>query len=908
MPKKLSPSANKNIPVNKNDTVAESSALEDQLLVSGITNTATAPQTTGLSPLTTPLTDAISWPAIVSKAKAKTPQKSWATIASGGATSASSHFQSPQIFGADMASGKVPSTSKGSASASGQTPSPKTSWATVTLSESDSTSKQVEVPQISWANIASRTVPVIPEERVSSSSQPQTPWATTDLGESTSISKAHTTVITQFHKIKVAELFNKLNQINKNDRDYPRKITSIIYQINKLKIELSDGEKLTLTDFISSINIGSWSNIDFIHLFISLKFSGVFNKEILQDSECKQNKLFEKLVYITQEVIQNSKTYHRIGIYSYLPRIIKAISNSNPSLVEQNKEIISNVLRTYNANMDKSKSYKLNSDDIYNLVTSIYDLRKYNVLTQEEASKLAKPFIVNNDITKIIRELHNQRKQGLYLFTCRRFISKDEAYKNYSDTVEAIYNQAIDSSDPLSSNEFEAFCVFDEINYLSKINIINIENCNIEPLLELIEGKIHTLIGKPFFASFYISLYHLETTSFAKTKVYERLKKEYHACLNKNISKIDPASIAKIEAYIAKSKVSYLSGKALDTRLVNNLDLMLGKICSETSAVTRENCLASLDIFSHSMTTNIHIKYFEYFKERIIPILLAQYNKLTYSQKIQLVKVLPLTKNEKNDRICKQMISELHNTFMANTDEYMAESLLFLSFMTNLGDYNSDILPFIELSRKVLIIDETRNKSDLFKGLKFYSFAYAYLILQEKEKSLPQKQIYSMIDEMREKLALIISLIEVQCKETLFNDDFLMLNYAYALLKIDKKHDVNFVYTETNIQNDIYNTLAEKYKLKKGKDIQLEASLFGLPGVDIYLPKYKLALEIDGDQHYIGADNKSISGKSIIQKAILSLNGIQLINVRELTRRRSLILEEVKLQVDDFLHNKEASD
>ncbi len=858
MPKKLSPSANKNIPVNKKDTATESSELDEQLPVSGVANTAITPQT--LDP-TTPLADTITNQTEPSCAKIKVSQKLQA--ANDSLSSVSSQSQSPQKPWLVSASSERASTSRGAVSAS----------------------SQAQALQQSWAASASKT-PAVSSSRPTLGSRTQTP------------------LVTQEQKIKITALLNELKQLNPKTRDDFKKFTMTIYQINALNVELNTNDKLTLIDIVSSLNLTSWLNINLVHLLISLNTCGVFNKEIPQDTEEKQAKLFKKLLEITEKIIHEPRSYKGAGLYSFLSQIIKFIATSSPSLVEENKDMIRHSLRAFLGYIEETKSVNLNADNIYHIVTSIYDLRKKDVITHQEAGILAKHYIINYDIVKELRKI---RKQSIYLFTCRRLITKDGTYKNNNNRIEAIFNQAIEAINPFSSDKLEAFFILDEIDYAAKMNLIHIENCNIEPLMKFLEGKISFLVGKQLFANFYMNLYNLETTSFGKTKIYERLKQEYHACLNKNIDKIDSACITKLESYITKSKTSYFTNKELDKRVADNLELMFSRICSSTSILNRENCLASLKIFSHKMATNIHVKYFQYFKERIIPVLLNQQDKLTYHEKIQLIKVLPLTKSERNDHLCRQMINELYNCFMINTDEHMEDSVLFLDAMAGLGNFNSDIMPFIDLSRKVLVIDETRSKSELFNCLRFYSFSYAYFILQEQETTLSKKKLNSIKKEMKEKLALTINLIESQYKDNLFNDNLLMLNYGHALLKTDRCHKVNYSYTETNIQHDIYNSLAQEYKLQKGKDIQLEVSLFGLPGIDIYLNKYKLALQIDGAQHYIGADSKAVGRLSLIQKAILKINGIHLINVRELTRRRSLILEDVKQQVDVFLRPKEAS-
>ncbi len=836
MPKKLSPPANKNVPV----IAAEPSATEEQPTVSGVTNTATAPQT--LHPAT-PLTD----PARTG-ARPKTTQKSWAAIAS--PTTASS--------------------TKTAASASSEAPSTSS-------------------PQKSRV-------------QASASSHSHSHSHTARMSRTASASRAPISLTTQSQKIQISKLLNELKQLKpKNNTDF-RKITTTIYKFNELNAELSDNEKLELIDFISNLNLDPWSNFNFVHLFISLKYSGVFDTDISQDTEEKQARLFKKLLEIIEEVIHDPHYYHQEGYYSYLSRIIKAISTSSPSLTYRNKDIINRSLKAFMGYI--GEDVKLNSNDIYQLVTSLYDFKNNQVITEQDAGELAKPHISRPNI---VRELQGMRKKKAYLFACRHLIIRDTSYKNYNSSIEAIYNQSIDLIDPFSPsiNIYDYFCLFDEINYLYHRKLINIENCNLEPLMKLLEGKIHFLVEKPYFDKFYISLYNLGASSFAKTAIYKKLTNEYHTCLNKNIDKISPANIAKITAYITKNRVTYVSDEGLDAKVLENIDLMLNKICSATSALSKENCLAALDVFSHRPPNKLQVKYFQNFEERIIPVLLNQHNKLTYNEKIQLIKALPLTKNERYDVICKQMIAKLFNTFMANTDEYMVESMLFLNTIANLGDYNLDITPFIELSRNALVLDETRSKADLFKSLRFCSFAYASFILQTQ--TLPQQQINSLKQEMKEKLALTISLIESQYQDSLFNDDSLMMNYGYALLQIDKQLKVNFSYTESSIQNEVYDSLAKEYELERGKDIQLEASLFGLPGIDIYLPEHKLAIEVDGAQHYIGANNKSIIGVSLIQKAILTLNGIHLINIKDLTRGKAAILADAKRQVEYFFRNKEAA-
>ncbi len=858
MPKKLSPPASKNIPVSKTTPTDQSPAAQEQLAVSGVKNTDTSLQTTG----TSLPTDTLSLPAVASEAKPKIPQKTWGATASPSGTS----------------------TSRATASAS----------------------RQSQISQKSFVAMAASSAASNPSRASSASSQVQLPKIPSKAMASTNKrgfnSRAPTTAVSESQKIKIAQLLTELKAVNDNVSNYPREITTILYQISKLKFELSDEEKLILIDFISYLNFGLWSNMNFIHLVISLKYCGIFDKKISQDTDGKQAHLFKKLVEVAEEVICDPRIYHKAGFYSFLSRIIKAISTSDPSLVEPNKIIITRSLKSYINNIDKKRNIMLNPDDIYQLLTSIFELRNMNIITHQEAGELAKPYIMNHDITL---DIHNVRDRKTYIFICRNLINKDDTYKGYKDRLAEIYNQAIDLIDSFTVDSYEPFYLFDEINYLFFKKLINIEACNLESLMGLIEGRIHTLLDKPFFGKFHINLYNLETTPFAKTQVYERLKKEYHACLNKNIHKMNPASIVRIETHIAKSKVSYITDKKLDTSIADNLALMLSKICSENSELTKENCLASLDVFAHKMGTSIHREYFQHFKTRIIPILLVRYNQLTYDEKVKLIKVLPLTKNEKDDHVCKKIIAGLCNTFTANTEQYMTESVSFLNAIANLGDYNSDIIPFVELSRKALVIDETQNKSHLIKCLKFYSFAYACFILQEQESDQPQKQLSSMKEEMKEKLALTVNLLESQYKKSFFNDDWLMLNFAHGLLRTGKQYDVNFVYTATRMQNEMYEALAEAYQLEKEKDIQLEASLFGLPGIDIYLTKYKLALEIDGEQHFQGADNNSVSGKSLIQKAILSLNGINLINIKNLTRRNSLILEDIKQQIDAFLRKKE---
>ncbi len=878
MPKKLSSSANKNIPTSENKPATDSPTSEEQLTVSDITNTEISPETLGTSPLTTPLTDAVSWPAMSGKAKAQPAQRSWAAVASGGAASSSNQTQAPKVSWSAITSGEASSTSK----------------------ETATTSSQIQVPQKSWSAIASGEAPFASTK----SRAPTTSWAAMASAQAASSSKALTPFITESQKIKAAEIFNELETLNPNDKDYFKKITTVIYKIRNLKINLTDSDKLKLIAFVSNLNLKPWSNMNFVHLFISLKYSSIFDKEIPQDTEKKQAQLFKKLVGIAEEVINDPSSYHRAGLYSLLSQVIKLISTSGPWLLEPNKDVVKRSLKAFIGYIERKEEVRLNPENTYKLATSFYDLSVKDIITQQEAIVLARPYVAN--YSSIIKGLKNPRQQNSYLFACRHLMINDHECQNHKNNLEALFNKSIELIDPFSSDPQDTFYLFDEVHYSANMKLIDIENCNLEPLMKRMEGKIHAVVDKPLFAKLYINLYNLETTSFAKTSVYKRLKKEFHTCLRRNINRIDPASLARIEAFMAKSKVSYLDTDELESSVTDNLELMLNRICSSTSILNRENCLASLNIFSHKMSTDIHLKHFEDFKSRIIPILLSQYSKLTYNEKIQLIRVLPLTKNEIYDQKCKEIITELHATFTANPEQYRVESALFLSAITKLGNYNSDIIPFIELSRKTLVIDETCSKLHLLKSLKFYSFAYAYFILQEQEKSFPQQQINSVKEEMKEKLILAINFIESQNKGSLLNDDKLLLNYGYALLGINKHHHVNFVYTETNIQREIYNALAKEYQLEKEKDIRLEASLFGLPGVDIYLNKFKLALEIDGKQHYQGANSTSVSGKSLIQKAILNINGIHLINITNLTRRRSIILEEVKSQINDYLRKKEA--
>ncbi len=878
MPKKLSPSANKNIPISENKPATDSPTSEEQLTVSEITNTEKSPQTLDASPLTTPLTDAVSWPAISGKIKAQPAQKSWAAVASGRAAFASSQTQAPKVSWSAIASGEASSTSR----------------------ETAATSSQIQVPQKSWSAIASGEAPFA----LTKSKTPTASWSAMASAQAVSPSKTLTPFITESQKIKTAEIFNELEQLNPNDKEYFKKITIVFYKIRDLKINLTDSDKLKLIDCASSLNLNLWPNMNFAHLFISLKYSSIFDKEIPQDTENKQAQLFKRLIGRTEEVINDPRSYHRAGLYSFLSQIIRLTSTSTPWLLEPNKDVIRRSLKAFIHYIKGKEEIMSNPENIYKLATSFYDLSAKDVITQQEAIELARPYVAN--YISVTNELKKSRQQNSYLFACRRLMINDHECQNHKNKMETIYNKSIDLIDPFSSDIHEPFYLFDEVNYSANMKLIDIENCNLESLMKLMEGKIHTLVDRPLFAKLYINLYNIETTSFAKTSVYKRLKKEFHTCLRKNMNRIDPASLARIEAFIAKSKVSYLDIEELESSVTDNIELMLNRICSSTSILNRENCLASLNIFSHKMSTNIHLKHFEYFKSRIIPMLLSQYTKLTYNEKIQLIRVLPLIKNEIYDQKCKEIIAELHATFIANPDQYRVESALFLSAITKLGNYNSDISPFVELSRKALVIDETCSKLHLLKSLKFYSFAYAHFMLQEQEKPIPQQKINSVKEEMKEKLALAINLIESLYKGSLLNDDKLMLNYGYALLEINKHHHVNFVYTETNIQREIYESLAEEYELEKEKDIRLEASLFGLPGIDIYLNKFKLALEIDGKQHFQGADSTSVSGKSLIQKAILNMNGIHLINIKKLTRRRSLILEEVKSQINNFLRKKEA--
>lgn len=217
------------------------------------------------------------------------------------------------------------------------------------------------------------------------------------------------------------------------------------------------------------------------------------------------------------------------------------------------------------------------------------------------------------------------------------------------------------------------------------------------------------------------------------------------------------------------------------------------------------------------------------------------------------------------------------------------------------------ITPFIELSRKVLIISEESNKTNLVRSLKFYSFAYAYLSLQLQTKAHStqmERQLTKLKNEMKDKLISTSNLLEIIHKDGLVNDQKLALNYANALLQTGKEYKVNFAYTDSEIQNDIFNYIAEKYQLEKGKDIQLEASLFGLPGVDIYLDKCKLAIEVDGRHHYRGAENKAIKGLALIQKAIFQMNNIELIHIQELHRKKDQILQDIELQIDDLLRKQ----
>ncbi len=873
MPKKLSPSANKSMPISDNNPAAEPSIPEEKLIVEGITNIETNPQTLGASSITTPLTDAVSWPTLSDKAKTPPAQRSWAAIASGAAAS-SGQTQSPKASWAAMASGEIATTSKAVASIS----PPKALQTTMASDRTAFTSSKSQTATTSWAATAS--------------------------AEIVSTSKVPTPFITRSQEIKLNKLFNELKQLDSKDSHYFKNITVIIYKIRNVKVELTADRKIELISFIYDLNLNLWPNISFVHLFLSLKYAGVFDKEIPQDIEKKQASLFKKLVSITEKAIHDPRSYHRTGLYSFLSQVIKAISTSESSLIELNKNTISTSLKAFLGYLQDKEGINLISDDVYKLVTAIYDLRKKDVITKQEGGILAKPYITEYDV---IKDLKTPRKQSIYLFACRYHITRDDIYKNNKNSIEAIYNQAIDFIDPLLPDPIEPFYIFDEINFLSNIDFIDIENCKLDHLMKILQGKIRFLVGEPPFAKFYVNLYNLETTSFSKTTVYKNLKEEYHICLKKNIHKIDAASIAKIESHITKSKTSYVTSKELSFKVIDNLERMLKKICSENSALTKENCLASLDVFSHRMNTDLHWKHFEYFKHRVIPELLDKYSQLNHDEKIKLVKVLPLTKNERNDQICRKIITELHNTFMANTNEYVPEAVLFLNAIANLGNYNSDIIPFIELSRKAFVIDETRSKSQLFKSLNFYSFAYAYFILQEQEGAMPQNALNSLKEEMKEKLALAINFIESKYKDHFINDDLLILNYAHALLKINKQYDVNFIYTETNLQKEIYESLAEEYELEKEKDIQLEASLFGLPGVDIYLNKYRLAIEIDGSQHYQGYENSSVSGKSLMQKAILDMNGVHLINIKELSRGQSLVLEDVKQQLDNFLRKKRES-
>lgn len=875
MPNKIPPQPNPNAPVNEGNLASSSPTPENQVnIISGIINAEENLQTISTPPVVeqAPSISGASWAAIASKSK--TPQtstkKTWASVASTGFTSKS---ESPALDKAPMpgpSSMKIKNWRVG------------TSLADKTASKQDTT-KITEIVQ--------------------------------DKKNTTEIPNASATyspTLSSADKAKVTQIFHQLKTLisrspNKTNTEFEKNITKLIRQIYLANITLPPEEKLTLINLILDLNLYKWTNIGFVNLFLSIGFCGVFHEDIPLDTKRKQAHLFKILTELTEEVIHDPRSYQGSGLYSYLTQVIKIISDSSYSLIDNNKRVITEFFNDFIGYINQDKGIELNHQDVYKIVTATCEMSKKNIFPQTEAAILVKNYIDNYDKTDNLLTI---RKREKFSFACRHLIIKEGNDTNNKSKIASLYNNAITLIKTDKSNKSEihdAFYLFDEINYLFNKKLIDIESCDLEALMMHLEGKVHTLISKSFLAKFHAYLYNLETTSFAKTNIYKKLKKESLDCLNENLDKITPSELAKIDEYLAKSKQSYITAEKLDPKAIKHSDAILNKICSEDSQLTRDNCLSALDIFARKIPTGHYATSFIHFKRRILPVLLSRYSQLTYNEKIKLMKVLTYVKEEKCDQKCREIISELCVFFTENTNEYMQESVSFLQAITNLGDFNSNMLPFIELSRRALIIDDRNSKATLIKSLKFYSFTYAYLSLQLKEKTESiqhQRKLNQVKDEMRDKLALAISAIESQHKDYLFNDDCLLLNYGHALLNTGIKYNVELAYSESKIQNEIYDFIANEFGLEKDKDIQLEMPLFGLPAIDIYLSKHKVAIEVDGHQHYKGAENKAVKGLSIMQKAILQMNGIHLINIPLLDREKEDIFQDIKQQLHAFLHQQ----
>lgn len=713
---------------------------------------------------------------------------------------------------------------------------------------------------------------------------------------------------------RATEILNRLKHLksiapNTKNTLFEKSITEAIYSLHHSRITLTSEQKLTLINIISELDLYLWSNMSFVHLFLALGFCGVFIDDIPQDVEHKQAQLFKELLILNDQVIQTTETYQGRGLYSYVSQVIKIISGARPSLLNENKSTIKNSFADFIYYLTTELNIKedINNEDAYKIVASAYELSKRDVISQKDAGLLVKPFIKNKDV---IESMHNFNKQKRYALACHYLIVRDAEYKDCKDRITSIYNQSIDLIGINPSDPHGSFHLFDDIVYLHNQDLIHLENCNLERLMKALKGNMEYLLTTKFFASFYIALYNLEATPFAKTAIYKQLKQEYIECLDRNVEKITPANLAKIDEYLTRNKESYLEHKKLDFKVVNALDKMLTQICSEQSEKSKENCLAALDIFSRKSATDIHIKHLAYFKESMVPILLNNYEKLTYNEKIKLMKILPSIKKENYDQICRKMIAELGEFLTKNTDDYLQESRDFLQAIINLGDFNKNMPPFIKLAKKALTFNEKTNKLNLIRHLKFYSFAYSYLALQQQEshKSTEiKRELNKTQNEMKEKMTQLINLLESQHKKYLVNDNKLVLNYANALLNTGVAHKVNFTYSESEIQNYIYDHIMKRYKLEKDKDIQMEVSLFGLPGIDIYLDKYKLAIEIDGDQHYHGFENQYVKGRSLMQKVILEKHGIKLINIPVLNKQRELTLKNVQSKLDEFFSQQDPS-